>query len=122
MQNMRETSQLARKYGIQVIFDSARFAENAYFIKEREEPGYQNKTIREIVREMFSYADGMTMSSKKDAIVNMGGFIALRDQELFRQASVFNIIFEGYITYGGMSGRDMNALAQGFMRALSTIT
>jgi tryptophanase len=112
MQNMRETSQLARKYGIQVIFDSARFAENAYFIKERED-GYQDKTIREIVREMFSYADGMTMSSKKDAIVNMGGFIALRDQELFRQASVFNIIFEGYITYGGMSGRDMNALAQG---------
>ncbi len=112
MENMREVKNLAQKYGVPVIFDSARFAENAYFIKEREE-GYENKEIREIVREMFSYADGMTMSSKKDAIVNMGGFIALNDAELFRKASVFNIIFEGFITYGGMSGRDMNALAEG---------
>jgi tryptophanase len=112
MENLRQTYALAQKYGIPVIFDSARFAENAYFIKERE-PGYENHTIREIVREMFSYADMMTMSSKKDAIVNMGGFIAMRSEDIFRQASVFNIIFEGYITYGGMSGRDMNALAQG---------
>lgn len=112
MQNLRDTYALAQKYGIQVIFDSARFAENAYFIKIREE-GYQHHTIREIVAEMFSYADMMTMSSKKDAIVNMGGFIAMRSAELFRKASVFNIIFEGYVTYGGMSGRDMNALAQG---------
>lgn len=112
MQNIREVSTLAKKYGIPVIFDSARFAENAYFIKIREE-GYADKSIREIVLEMFSYADAMTMSSKKDAIVNMGGFIAMRDEELFRQASMFNIMFEGYVTYGGMSGRDMNALAQG---------
>jgi tryptophanase len=112
MQNIREVSALARKYGIPVIFDSARFAENAYFIKMREE-GYAEKSIREILREMFSYADAMTMSSKKDAIVNMGGFIAMRDENLFKQASLFNIMFEGYITYGGMSGRDMNALAQG---------
>ena len=112
MQNMREVSLLAKKYDIPVIFDSARFAENAYFIKTREE-GYADKSIREIVLEMFSYADAMTMSSKKDAIVNMGGFIAMRDEELFRQASLFNIMFEGYVTYGGMSGRDMNALAQG---------
>ena len=77
------------------------------------EPGYADKDIREIVREMFSYADGMTMSSKKDAIVNMGGFIGFRDEELFIQASTYNIIYEGFITYGGMSGRDMNALAQG---------
>lgn len=112
MQNMKDVRKLADKYGIMVIYDSARFAENAYFIKTREE-GYANKSIREIVLEMFSYADAMTMSSKKDAIVNMGGFIALRDKALFEKASVFNIMFEGYITYGGMSGRDMNALSQG---------
>jgi tryptophanase len=97
---------------VKFIIDSARFAENAYFIKQREE-GYAGKEIREIVLEMFSFADAMTMSSKKDAIVNMGGFIGFRDEELFRQASTFNIIYEGFITYGGMSGRDMNALAQG---------
>lgn len=112
MENMRMVRRLADKYGVRVVFDSARFAENAYFIKMREE-GYADKSIREIVSEMFSYADAMTMSSKKDAIVNMGGFIALKDKELFRQASTFNIMFEGFITYGGMSGRDMNALAQG---------
>ncbi|HRZ41570.1 MAG TPA: tryptophanase [Bacteroidales bacterium] len=112
MENLRQTYHLAKKYDIPVVFDSARFAENAYFIKMRE-PGYQDKSIREIVAEMFSYADIMTMSSKKDAIVNMGGFIAMRSEELYRKATVFNIVFEGYITYGGMSGRDMNALAQG---------
>ncbi len=112
MENLREVGKLSKRYGVKFIIDSARFAENAYFIKTREE-GYADKDIREIVREMFSYADGMTMSSKKDAIVNMGGFIGFRDEELFRQASTFNIIYEGFITYGGMSGRDMNALAQG---------
>ena len=112
MENLREVKKLADKYGKKVVFDAARFAENAYFIKIREN-GYKDKSIKEIVKEMFSYADIMTMSSKKDAIVNMGGFIAMRDAELWRQASVFNIMFEGYVTYGGMSGRDMNALAQG---------
>ncbi len=112
MENLRGVRKLADAYGATVIFDSARFAENAYFIKTREE-GYSNTGIREIVREMFSNADGMTMSSKKDAIVNMGGFIGMRSEELFKKASVFNIIYEGYITYGGMSGRDMNALAIG---------
>ena len=112
MQNLKEVYKLSKKYGIKVIFDSARFAENAYFIKVKEK-AYENKSIKEIVKEMFSYADAMTMSSKKDAIVNMGGFIGLKDKELFRAASMFNIMFEGYITYGGMSGRDMNALAQG---------
>ena len=112
MANLRGVRELADRYGVLVVMDSARFAENAYFIKTREE-GYSGKSIREIVREMFSYADAMTMSSKKDAIVNMGGFIAMKDRELFRKASTFNIMFEGYITYGGMSGRDMNALAQG---------
>jgi tryptophanase len=116
MANLKGVKQLAEKYNIPVIFDSARFAENAYFIKTREE-GQQDKSIREIVAEMFSYADGMTMSSKKDAIVNIGGFIALRDPELFRQASVFNIMFEGYLTYGGLAGRDLNAIAQGLYEA-----
>jgi tryptophanase len=112
MDNLRKTRQLSKKYGVKFFLDSARFAENAYFIKMREE-GYSDKSIREIATEMFSYADGMTMSSKKDAIVNMGGFIGFRDEALFRQASTYNIIYEGFITYGGMSGRDMNALAQG---------
>lgn len=112
MQNMKEVKALAEHYDIPVIFDSARFAENAYFIKKREE-GYSDKTVKEIVKEMFSFADAMTMSSKKDAIVNMGGFIATRHEEWFRNASTYNIMFEGFVTYGGMSGRDMNALAVG---------
>ena len=112
MANLRGVRELADRYGALVVMDSARFAENAWFIKTRE-TGYADRSIREITREMFSYADAMTMSSKKDAIVNMGGFIGMKDRELFRKASTFNIMFEGYITYGGMSGRDMNALAQG---------
>lgn len=114
MENIRETGRLAKRYGVKLIIDSARFAENAYFIKTREE-GYSGKSIREIALEMFSYADGMTMSSKKDAIVNIGGFIGFRDEELLRMASTYNIMFEGFITYGGMTGRDMSALAQGLM-------
>lgn len=112
MENLRAVSDLCKKYGIRLLIDSARYAENAYFVKIREE-GYENKTIKEIIKETFSYADGMTMSSKKDGIANMGGFIALRDKELYKQAATFNIMFEGYLTYGGMSGRDMGALAQG---------
>jgi len=112
MQNIKDVAALSKKYGIMVMFDSARFAENAYFIKKRE-AGYADKSIKEIVKEMYTYADAMTMSSKKDAIVNMGGFIAFKDEDLYKKASVFGIIFEGFVTYGGMSGRDMNALAQG---------
>jgi tryptophanase len=112
MANIREVSRLSKEYGVRFIIDGARFAENAYFIKTRE-TGYSNKEITDITKEMFSYADAMTMSSKKDGIVNMGGFIGFRDEKLYRQASTFNIIYEGFITYGGMSGRDMNALAQG---------
>ncbi len=112
MANMRGVRGLADKYGVLMIIDAARFAENAWFIKNREE-GYADRSIREIAREMFSLADGMTMSSKKDAIVNIGGFIGFRDKELFRKATTFNIMFEGFVTYGGMAGRDMNALAQG---------
>ncbi|HBZ34975.1 MAG TPA: tyrosine phenol-lyase, partial [Rikenellaceae bacterium] len=112
MENIRGVSDLAKRYGVKVLIDSARFAENAYFIKTREK-GYENKSIREIVREMFSYADFMTMSSKKDAIVNIGGFIGFRHEEDWVNCQMYNIMFEGYITYGGMSGRDMNALAVG---------
>ena len=112
MSNIREVGKLSHKYGVKFIIDAARFAENAYFIRMRED-GYAEKEIRDIAREMFSYADGMTMSSKKDAIVNMGGFTAFREEGLYQLASTFNIIYEGFLTYGGMSGRDMNALAQG---------
>ena len=112
MENLRMVRKIADKYGKIVVYDSARFAENAYFIKVREEK-YKDASIRDIVLEMFSYADVMTMSSKKDALVNIGGFIGMRDEKLFKECSVFNIMFEGYITYGGLAGRDMNAIAQG---------
>jgi tryptophanase len=117
MQNIREVKALADQYGIPLVFDSARFAENAWFIAHRE-AGYERKTIQEIVLEMFSYADAMTMSSKKDGIVNIGGFIATRKKEWYDQACTFNIMFEGFVTYGGMAGRDMNALAVGLMEVL----
>lgn len=116
MANLKAVRELADKYKVPLFYDSARFAENAYFIKTREE-GFADKSIKEIVLQMYGYADGMTMSSKKDAIVNIGGFLAMRDPQLFRDATVFNIMFEGYITYGGMAGRDMNALAQGLKEA-----
>jgi tryptophanase len=112
MKNLREISALSKKYDVKVVFDSARFAENAWFIQQREEE-YHNKTVKEIVAEMYSYADAMTMSSKKDGIVNIGGFMAMKSEDLYKDASVFNIMFEGFNTYGGMAGRDMNALAVG---------
>lgn len=112
MQNLREVRSISNKYKKPVLFDSARFAENAFFIKMREE-GYQDKSIKEITREMFSLADGMTMSAKKDGIVNMGGFIATHLSEWYEGSKNFCVQFEGYLTYGGMSGRDMNALAIG---------
>lgn len=112
MANLKEVRALADKYGKRVIFDSARFAENAYFIKTREE-GYADKSIKEIALEMFALADGMTMSAKKDGIVNMGGFIATRWEDWYEGAKRFSIPFEGYLTYGGMNGRDMAALAVG---------
>ena len=112
MENLRAVRAVADKYGKPVVFDSARFAENAYFIKTREE-GYADKSIKEIAREMFALADGMTMSAKKDGIVNMCGFIATNRQDWYDGAKGFCVQFEGYLTYGGMNGRDMEALAVG---------
>lgn len=112
MKNIKEVSALAKKYNVPLLIDSARFAENAYFIKTREE-GYANKTIKEITLETYAMADLMTISAKKDGSVNMGGFCAMRSAEVYEKASMFNIMFEGYLTYGGMSGRDMAALAVG---------
>ena len=112
MENLRQVRAIADKYGKRVVLDSARFAENAYFIKTREQ-GYADKSIKEIVAEIYSLADAMTMSAKKDGIVNMGGFIATRHEDWFEGAKRFCIPFEGYLTYGGMNGRDMEALAVG---------
>lgn len=112
MENLRQVRAIADKYNKPVLFDSARFAENAYFIKTREK-GYENKTIKEIVKEMYSYTDGMTMSAKKDAVVNMGGFIATNRKDWYEGAKGYCVQFEGYLTYGGMNGRDMEALAIG---------
>lgn len=114
MENIKGVSKLCKKYDVPVLFDSARFAQNAYFIKMRE-PGYQDKSIKEIVREMYKHADMMTISAKKDGVVNMGGFCAMRSAELWQKASVFGIMYEGFLTYGGMNGRDMDALAVGLM-------
>jgi len=116
LENVKAVKELSDRYGIPIYFDSARFAENAYFIKQRE-AGQENRTIKEIAKEVFSYGVGMTMSSKKDGLVNIGGFIALNDENVFNTASNFTIIYEGFITYGGMAGRDMAALAVGLNEA-----
>lgn len=118
MANLKEVSRISKKYQIPFFLDACRFAENAYFIKTREE-GYQNKTIKEICQEMFSLADGCTMSAKKDALVNMGGFLALNDEALSDQIKNLEILTEGYPTYGGLSGRDLAAMGQGLLEILS---
>jgi tyrosine phenol-lyase len=117
MGNIRETRALCDRHGIPLFLDACRFAENAWFIKKRE-PGYAAKPVREIVQEMFSYAHGATMSAKKDAIVNMGGFLALRDDRLAQSARNLLIITEGFPTYGGLAGRDLEAIAQGLEEVL----
>jgi tryptophanase len=117
MANLRAVREVADKYGLPFFLDAARFAENAFFIKLRE-PGYQDKSVKEIAREMFSYADGCTMSSKKDGLVNMGGFLALNDENKYRQAQQFLILLEGFVTYGGLAGRDLEALAIGLKEVL----
>ncbi len=118
MENMRGVKKIADKYGLKLFIDGARYAENAYFIKERE-AGYQDKTLREIAREMFDLADGMAMSAKKDGLVNMGGILTFKDDEaLYTACRSTCVPMEGFPTYGGLSGRDMEALAVGLDEAL----
>nr|WP_075573455.1 tyrosine phenol-lyase [Ezakiella massiliensis] len=117
MKNMREVHEMCSKHGIKVFFDATRCVENAYYIKEQEE-GYADKTIKEIVHEMFSYSDGATMSGKKDGIVNIGGFLAINDDELFGKAKEIVVVYEGMPSYGGMAGRDMQAFAVGLRESL----
>ena len=112
MQNIREAKEVCKKNNIPLFLDACRFAENAYFIKLREK-GYQDKSVLEIAQEMFSYADGATMSAKKDALVNIGGFLALNDDELAMKCRNLLIVTEGFPTYGGLAGRDLEAVAQG---------
>jgi len=118
MANMKATSEVAKKYGINLVIDAARYAENAYFVKEREAE-YKDISIKEIIKEMFSYADAFSMSAKKDAIVNMGGMIGVRNNEaLSNDIKARTIAFEGYLTYGGLAGRDLEALAIGLYEGL----
>ena len=117
MENIRSVSAIAKAHGIPLMIDAARFAENCYFIKKREQ-GYEDKTIHEISLELFSYADGCVMSSKKDGLVNIGGFICTRHEELFPMINQLAIINEGFVTYGGMSGRDLEALAIGMYEGI----
>jgi len=112
MKNIRDVRQVCDKYNLPLFIDACRFAENAYFIKTREE-GYKDKTVLEICQEMFSYADGATMSAKKDALVNIGGFLALNNEELATSSRNLLIVTEGFPTYGGLAGRDLEAIAQG---------
>lgn len=112
MANIRETKEVCKKYNLPLFLDACRFAENAYFIKMRE-PGFKDVAVIDIAREMFSYADGATMSAKKDALVNIGGFLAMNDSELAMQCRNLLIVTEGFPTYGGLAGRDLEAIAQG---------
>lgn len=117
MENIRETKRLADRFKIPVYFDACRFSENAYFIKSRE-PGYSDKSIPEIVREMLSYGQGCWMSAKKDAIVNIGGFIALRDESLARRCQERLVLYEGFPSYGGLARRDLEAVAVGLREGM----
>ena len=117
MQNIKDVKIVCKKYNIRLFIDACRFAENVYFIKLREK-GYENKTPLEIAQEMFSYADGITMSAKKDALVNIGGFLAMNDEELAMKCRNLLIVTEGFPTYGGLAGRDLEAVAQGLLEVL----
>jgi tryptophanase len=117
MENIRRTAELCHAHGIPLFLDACRFAENAYFIKLRE-AGYKDRAVKEIVTEMFSYADGCTMSAKKDAMVNIGGFLAVNDDALAQKARNILVVTEGFPTYGGLAGHDLEAIAQGLEEIL----
>jgi tryptophanase len=117
MQNIRETAEVLHAHGIPFYVDACRYAENAYFVKLREQ-GYADKTTLDIAREAFSYADGCTMSAKKDALVNIGGFLAMNDPALYERACQELILREGFPTYGGLAGRDLEAMARGLWEGL----
>ena len=117
MQNIREVKEACKQYNIPMFLDACRFAENAYFIKKREK-GYADKSVLEIAQEIFSYADGATMSAKKDALVNIGGFLAINNNELAQKCRNLLIVTEGFPTYGGLAGRDLEAVAQGLVEVL----
>ncbi len=117
MRNMRAVRELTSNYGIKVFYDATRCIENAYFIKEQEE-GFADKTISEILLEMFSYADGCTMSGKKDCLVNIGGFLCMNDEELFEKAKELVVVYEGMPSYGGLAGRDMETMAVGIQESV----
>lgn len=117
LENLRAVRAMCNKYKVKFYIDGARFAENAYFIKLREEE-FSNNSIKGIIKKIFSLADGMTMSAKKDGLVNMGGFIALNDPKVHEICSMFTVMYEGFVTYGGMSGRDMGALSQGLLEGV----
>jgi len=118
LENLRALRALTNKYGIKIIHDMTRVAENAWFIKMREK-GYENKSVKTIVKEICSLTDGATMSGKKDALVNIGGFLALNDNELYEEASNLVVVYEGLHTYGGLAGRDMEAMAIGIEESVS---
>jgi tryptophanase len=118
MPNIRATGELLHRHGIPFFLDACRYAENAYFIKLRD-PAYAETPVLEIAREMFSYADGCTMSAKKDALVNIGGFLAMNDESLFQRARQELIVREGFPTYGGLAGRDLEAVARGLWEGLN---
>ncbi|MCO5268936.1 MAG: tyrosine phenol-lyase [Brumimicrobium sp.] len=117
MGNMKAVRELTNKYGIKVFFDATRCVENAYFIKEQE-AGFADKSIKDIVLEMFSYSDGCTMSGKKDCLVNIGGFLAMNDEELFNDSKELVVVYEGMPSYGGLAGRDMEAMAIGLNESM----